>query len=115
LLIFCANSLADDEVYRWVDKKGIVNYSDKPKNATAKVVNFKEKSSNTSASNVVQVPKKKEIKKALSVEDQEYCDYILEQIKLAEENAASFNELKASYAQSYLKSSQKTLKENNCL
>jgi DNA-directed RNA polymerase subunit M/transcription elongation factor TFIIS len=114
-LIFCTNSLANDEVYRWVDKKGVVNYSDKPKNATAKIVNFKKSSSNTSVSNVVQVPKKKEVKKVLSAEDQEYCNYIFEQIKLAEENATSFNELKVSYAQAYLKTSQKVLKDNNCI
>jgi hypothetical protein len=51
----------------------------------------------------------------LSEEDQQYCDYIREQIRLAKEAIEMGNELRINYAGAYLKSSDKLLKDNRCL
>jgi len=110
----------DGQVYRWVDKKGVVHYADKPKNKHAVLVNIKEVTANSfieSDLELSEIVKAEEItdENVLSQEDQEYCDYLKQQIKLAEEAVEVGNELRANYASAYLNTSDKLLKDNRCL
>jgi len=123
--IFSFDSLAakdDGQVYRWVDKKGVVHYADKPKNKNAKLVSIEEVTSNAVIESDIEIPdiatkEDKEIadETVLSAEDQEYCVYLKEQIRLAVEAVEMGNELRANYASAYLKTSDKLLKDNRCL
>lgn len=112
----------DGQVYRWVDKEGVVHYADKPKNKNAKLVNIEEVIANSVIESDIEFPEieKKSDKEAveenvLSQEDQEYCTYLKEQIRLAKEAVEVGNELRANYASAYLKTSDKLLKDNRCL
>ncbi len=112
----------DGQVYRWVDKKGVVHYADKPKNKNAKLVNIEEVTANSVIESDIAFPEiekksdKEEIEEnVLSQEDQEYCTYLKEQIRLAKEAVEIGNELRANYASAYLETSDKLLKDNRCL
>ena len=108
-------------VYRWVDDKGVVHFADKAKNRTAVLIDIKKTTSNTLIENDIEMPQlakkaeKSKDKVILSEEDQQYCDYIREQIRLAKEAIEMGNELRINYAGAYLKSSDKLLKDNRCL
>lgn len=108
-------------IYRWVDDKGVVHFADKAKNKTAVLVDIKKTTSNSLIESNIDMPElenKSEESKGeviLSEEDQQYCDYVREQIRLAKEAIEMGNELRINYAGAYLKSSDKLLKDNRCL
>lgn len=125
---------AETQVYRWVDKDGTVHYADKPNNISAKRITLKENYANSRIESTVKFPDpiNKDAANSsanlstnsnsnlssnsteLSVEDREYCDYVLEQIELAKENIHSTNDIKVNYATAYLKASTQMLAENGC-
>ena len=126
-VIFTLSSFAikaiehEGQIYRWVDKNGVVHYADKPNNKNAALVHIKNAPSNSAIESNIELPKlnnqpdEKSDDLVLSEEDQQYCDYIREQIKLAKEAVEMGNELRAEYASAYIMSSDKLLKENRCI
>lgn len=112
----------DGQVYHWVDKDGLVHYADKPNSKTAVLIDVQETASNSVIKSDIQLPdltSQKETPQlntqSLSSEDQQYCQYILDQINLAKEAIKTGSELKADYAKAYIKSSDRLLRENNCI
>ncbi len=111
-----------DFVYRWVDKHGVVHYSDKAKNKSAVLVDIKKTTANSFIDSNIALPTiEQETEQAindskkLSEEDKQYCKYLKEQIRLANEAVEMGNELRVNYASAYLKTSDKLLKDNRCL
>ena len=111
----------EGQIYRWVDDKGVVHFADKAKNKTAVLVDVKETTTNSLIESNIELPEiktkseKVKNKVVLSEEDQQYCDYIREQIRLAKEAIEMGNELRVNYAGAYLKTSDKLLKDNRCI
>ena len=115
----------NSQIFRWVDDNGVVHYADQAKNNNAVAVNVKETVSNSAIKSEFELPDISQVsnndspaksnKKVLSEEDQQYCDYIREQIKLAKEAVEMGNELRSDYASAYIKSSDKLLKDNHCI